>query len=176
MTGLWPAGWFSARDECNPGRNPASPLILTAALPRALQAAADARRQPEAAHHAPAHLGLFRHLPCLQAAELSRDAKAIMAEIEAPFATMLPPVRREGLWVAPAQVPALDELREVLAMRWHGLLAPGDKAPPRLHISLTRATAPPEPLPSGPWRLPGLLLWQYGEACWTPLVALAFRG
>ena len=33
----------------------------------------------------------------------------------------------------------------------------------------------PPPLPPGPWRAPGLLLWQYAEAGWTPLVAFGLH-
>lgn len=80
--------------------------------------------------------------------------------------------------MAPVSSPAADLLREELAQRWHGLLAPGDIAPPRLHVSLQKSarTAPPPPVPGGgPWQSPGLLLWQYGKALWTPLVAFAFR-
>lgn len=152
----------------------AAPLILSAALPSALQSAADRLRPAGRAAHAPAHLSLFRHLPGAERAVLLREARQLMAETAAPVATLLPPVQRERRWLAPVAAPELDVLREAFARRWHGLLAPGDIAPPRLHISLSDA-APSAPFPPGPWRLPGLLLWQYGEACWTPLVALRFR-
>ncbi|MGL6044135.1 MAG: hypothetical protein ACRC1J_09440, partial [Sandaracinobacteroides sp.] len=91
MTGLWPAGW-----KADPARLPAAPLVLTAALPPAVQQAADASRgrlQPEAAAHAPAHLTLFRHLPGLKADELLRDIRALAAELPAPSATLGAPVR-----------------------------------------------------------------------------------
>ncbi len=172
MTGLWPAGWEGRRGEPKPG---AGPLILTVALPPALQRAADTVRPHEAALHAPAHLTLFRHLPLVQNAALIRDIRTLAAEIEAPSCLLLAPIMRERMWMAPARCPVLDDLRERLAERWHGLLSPGDIASPRLHISLSTGPDRPLPLPPGPWRLPGLLLWQYGEACWTPLVALAFH-
>lgn len=178
MAGLWPAGW--AARCADPGH---APLILTAALPAALQQAADAvrnRLQPAAARHAPAHLTLFRHLPGGGAAELLRDVRTLAADAPAPLVHLGPLQRWEGLrgdmlWVAPAASPALDRLREGLAQRWHGLLVPGDAAPPRFHISLGKGAVPPPSLPEGPWRLSVLLLWQYGETCWTPLVACRFR-
>jgi hypothetical protein len=195
MAGLWPAGW-------QPGARTAGPsvLILTVALPDALQRQACAfRRQlaPEAARRAPAHVSLFRHLPGLQQDSLVGDMRTVAAT-PAPLLRLEPPVRWGGLWVARLRSAGLDSLRADLADRWHGLLSPGDLAPPRLHLSLGPGTQPPPPLLEGPWRAPGLLLWQHsgpvGEAAsaggqgkpkgrdehdgafWTPLVACAFRG
>jgi hypothetical protein len=148
------------------------------ALPPALQRQADAVRAafaPEAAAHAPAHLGLFRHLPIASEDSLARDVRALAAELGPAAFQLEPPTRWGDLWVAPVRSPALDSLREELAGRWHGLLSPGDFAAPRLHVSLGRRRETPPPLPPGPWRAPGLLLWQYGEACWTPLAAFGFR-
>jgi hypothetical protein len=81
--------------------------------------------------------------------------------------------------------PDLDALREALAGRWHGLLLPGDAAPARLHLTLAAEfparDALPPPLPPGPHRAPGLLLWRHlgpqarGEPFWSPLVAVGFR-
>jgi hypothetical protein len=198
MAGLWPAGW-------KPGERTAgqSVLILTVALPDALQRQACAlRRQlaPEAARRAPAHVSLFRHLPGLQQDSLVGDIRTVAAsaapELQPEF-QLEPPVRWGGLWVARMRSAGLDALRADLADRWHGLLSPGDLAPPRLHLSLGPGTQPPPPLPGGPWRAPGLLLWQHSGpiggpagaggrgkpmgqderdgAFWTPLVACAFR-
>jgi hypothetical protein len=90
--------------------------------------------------------------------------------------------------------PALDALRAELAEQLHGLLAPGDHAPPLLHISLSSGRDAPSPLGEGPWKARGLLLWRHegaemaadragsgmaperGGAFWTPLVAVAFHG
>ena len=50
--------------------------MLTLAMPGALQRAADAirgRLAPEAAARAPAHLGLFRHLPGAELADMVRN-------------------------------------------------------------------------------------------------------
>ncbi|TPE59242.1 hypothetical protein FJQ54_14385 [Sandaracinobacter neustonicus] len=170
MAGLWPAGW--RQPDAAAG---AAPLILTLALPEALQRATDALRgrlAPEAAAHAPAHLGLFRHLPGLQAAIIEADMRA-MATGTAPTFRLGPPQRWDRLWVAPAT--GLDALRDELAARWHGLLAAPDMGRPRLHISLCGGPDSPPPLPEGPWRACGLLLWQYDKACWRPLVACRFR-
>lgn len=176
MVGLWPAGWKAVRAEPMP-----APLILTLALPPALQRTADEMRgigAPEAARHAPAHLSLFRHLPGPAFAALSNDLAALARASAAPSFNVRSPRWREGNWMAPVFSPEADVLREELAERWHGMLAPGDIAPPRLHISLERGPRKgqsPSPLPEGPWRSPGFLLWQYGKANWTPLVAFAFR-
>ena len=184
MAELWPAGWN------RPGAQPtsAAPLILSAALPPALQTAADAARSrlyPQGAARAPAHLGLFRHLPGPMADEIRRTIATEMAYAEAPMMSVRPARWKNGILFLPVETPALDRLRDDLAGRWHGLLAPGDIAPPALHITLAGARAPKprpaDPTPAfapGPWRCPGLLLWRvggYGEACWRPLVAWRFR-
>jgi hypothetical protein len=206
MAGLWPAGWAPAAPP-SVAAPVSAPLILTVALPDALQRKADAirsARTPEAAARAPAHLTLFRHLPGPEAQALLRTLKAYGAS-PAPVFRLRPPARWNGLWVAPVESPALDELRAALAHDWHGLLAPGDLAPPRLHISLGTGSAAPPLLPEGPWAARGLLLWRHGSplpgpiaqrdgvqsvaqrdgpksvaqrdgSFWTPLVATAFRG
>lgn len=176
MAGLWPAGWNSGCAEPK-----AAPLILTLALPPALQRVADAQRNlhaAEAARHAPAHISLFRHLPGPSFPQLANDLAAIVRHGAAPSFNVRSPVWREGMWMAPLSSPASDFLRADLAERWHGLLAPGDIASPRLHLSLLRggrSEAPPPALPQGPHISPALLLWQYGKAVWSPLVAFAFR-
>jgi hypothetical protein len=165
----------------------AAPLLLTVALPPALQAAADAQRRaldPARAARTPAHLTLFRHLPGPGLAALAADCRALAAD--APGFTVGPAARVGEALHARVMSPALEALRDELARRWHGLLLPGDAAPPRLHISLAgrhAAGAPlPLPLPAGPHRAGGLLLWALhgagsgrGEAFWSPLVAVAFR-
>ncbi len=190
MTGLWPAGWNTdATDARGPAQAsappPAQPLVLTVALPAALQAASDAARRtlyPEGAARAPAHLGLFRHLPGPMLTALRNDLVAVVAGTAAPLATPEPVRLKNGLLMLPVRSPGLLAVRESLADRWHGLLAPGDGATPVLHITLAGVRARPRlsspPLPMAPWRAAGLLLWQaggYGEACWRPLVALRFR-
>ena len=172
MAGLWPAGWERPAAAVGP-----APLILTVALPAALQRAADGirgRLAREAAAHAPAHLGLFRHLPGLQAAAIEADVRAV-ASGPAPAFRLGAPESWGGLWVAPAHGPALDELREALAERWHGLLAAPDGGRPKLHISLSKGRQAPPELPAGPWTAQGLLIWQYDQTFWRPLVACRFR-
>jgi hypothetical protein len=190
MAGLWPAGWAPKGPASVTPCSAASPVILTVALPDALQqqaCAVRAHRSPDAAGRAPAHISLFRHLPGLHRDALVTDIRALVGSQPAPRLPFDLPVRWGGLWVARARCPELDRLRAELADRWHGLLAPGDLAPPRLHISLGAGRQPPPPLPIGPWRARGLLLWahagpaagqgnEHDGAFWTPLVACAFRG
>ncbi len=174
----------------------AAPLILTVALPDRLQRQADTVRNalaPAAAARAPAHLTLFRHLPGLQQAEVVNRLRR-MAARPAPALSLGPPTRRGSRWVAPVTAPALDAARAELADQLSGLLAPGDHAPPLLHISLSSDRDAPPALDEGPWTARGLLLWRHegahrasegsgpgpaperGGAFWTPLVAFAFRG
>jgi len=188
MTGAWPAG-VTPPPPGAPAA-PAAPLILTAALPPALSAAlarARATLDPARAARTPPHLALFRHLPGPMLPALLADIRALVADGPAPdFTLELARVRSRAL-MARARSPRLDELRAALAGRWHGLLAPGDIAPPPLHVTLAgRASAqrpelPPAPLLSGPHRVPALLLWAHrgggerDEPVWTPLVAIPFR-
>ncbi|WP_374386867.1 2'-5' RNA ligase family protein [Sandaracinobacter sp.] len=156
--------------------------MLTLALPDALQRAADVirgRLAPDAAARAPAHLGLFRHLPASQLQPIERDMRA-MAAGGAPLFRLGPPRCRDGLWMAPAMGEALAAMRDDLADRWRGLLAAPDMGRPLLHISLSRGAPPPPALPEGPWAAQGLLLWRHpghqcDGACWSPLVACRFR-
>lgn len=189
MVGLWPAGW---RPDPDAAFGQATPLLLTVALPPALQGAAEALRgrlDPARAARTPAHLTLFRHLPGREAPALLADCRAL-ADL-APGFHVAPPRRVDGALHAPVSSPALDLLRAELAARWHGLLLPADQAPPRLHLTLAssfpKTALLPPPLPAGPHRAPGLLLWRHlgalsprdrttrGEAFWSPLVAVAFR-
>ena len=180
MAGLWPAGWAPSGASGAAAAQPA-PLILTLALPDALQRQADAVRAsawPEAAQRAPAHCTLFRHLPGLKQDELVRLLRRVRPATQPDF-DVAAPVRWGDRWVAPLASPVLDQLRADLADSLHGLLAPGDLAPPRLHISLSEGRNAPPPLPPGPWRARGLLLWRHAERggpFWSPLVALAFHG
>ena len=156
--------------------------MLTLAMPGALQRAADAirgRLAPEAAARAPAHLGLFRHLPGAELAAIVRDLRMVAAQ-PAPQFGIGRPERWDGLWVAPVSGEGPLRLRDQLADRWHGLLASPDMGRPRLHLSLSRGAEAPPPLPGGPWTAQALLLWRHpghqcDGACWTPLVACRFR-
>jgi hypothetical protein len=184
MAGLWPAGWAPSGPS-GAATAQAAPLILTLALPDALQRQADAMRAavwPQAARRAPAHCTLFRHLPGLHQDDLVRLLRRVRPATQRDF-DVAAPVRWGDRWVAPINAPALDQLRADLADSLHGLLAPGDLAPPRLHISLSEGRNAPPALPTGPWPARGLLLWRHaasraerGGPCWTPLVALAFHG
>ncbi len=121
-----------------------APLIVTAELPEALQSRAD---QLRAAHFPPernflkAHVTLFHALPPMVEDEL-RDALA--AEAKAP------PVhaRLDGLMnlgrgtALRLSSPAMLDLRERLADRFHGLLTVQDQQAPRLHVTIQNKVSP----------------------------------
>jgi hypothetical protein len=184
MTGAWPA---SVRAPDGPPGPIPAPLLLTAALPPALAAVlAEARRtlDPARAARTPPHLTLFRHLPGPELLALLADIRAMVRGQPAPAFRLDPPRATRGAAMARVRSDALDALRAALAERWHGLLAPGDVAPPLLHVTLGRGRpegAPLPALPAGPHRVPALLLWAHGgegqrdEPRWTPLVAIPFR-
>lgn len=174
-----------------PPAAPAAPLILTAALPEALAAAiarARAVLDPGRAARTPPHLTLFRHLPGPMLPALLADIRALVADGPAPGFTLERPRAQGGQLLARARSPRLDDLRAELADRWHGLLAPGDRVPPRLHVTLGRAGGsgagggvPTPALPPGPHRVGALLMWAHrgdalrDEPVWTALVAVPFR-
>lgn len=166
----------------------AAPLILTAELPASVARWLNSLRQahyPGGAARAPAHLGLFRHLPGPQAEAIARDVQRLAADMPAPV------VHLEGLLKPDSAValrvcsPALHALRDRLGDWWQTLLMPGDAAEPRLHITIAAGLAPAaarklaaDLAPTlSPTRFTSraLLLWQHGEPHWTPLVRLAFR-
>lgn len=123
---------------------PAAPLIVTAELPGALQSRAD---QLRAAHFPPernylrAHVTLFHALPPMVEGEL-KDALAFEARA-APVRARLEGVMNLGRGTAlRLSSPAMLDLRERLADRFHGLLTPQDQQAPRLHVTIQNKVAP----------------------------------
>jgi hypothetical protein len=123
-----------------------APLIVTAELPEALQSRADQlRRQhyPPERDQLAAHVTLFHALPPSVEEEL-RDALAAEAKARPPLAR-LEGVMSLGRGTAlRITSPAMLDLRERLAERFHGLLTPQDEHGPRLHVTIQNKVAPSE--------------------------------
>ena len=167
----------------------AAPLIVTAELPRDLQAWADRLRR---AHYPPernrvaAHVTLFHALPPSCEAEL-RDRLAAAARDNPPVPARLDGVMSLGNGTALRLAsPAMLALRAGLAEHFHGLLSPQDRPEPRLHVTvqnkvtataakalraeLERTIEPRE------FRFTGLALQRYRDGPWEPVKRWSFRG
>ena len=166
-----------------------APLIVTAELPEDLKAWAERLRQacyPAERNQVEAHVTLFHALPPSCEAEL-RDLLAEAARGHAP-----PPARLEGAMslgsgtALKISSPAMTALREDLADRFLGLLAPQDQHAPRLHVTvqnkvsekaaralqaeLARMVHPRD------FRFPALALHRYRGGPWGFVKRWSFRG
>jgi len=166
-----------------------APLIVTAELPRDLQAWANRLRRahyPAERNRVEAHLTLFHALPPSCEAEL-RDALAAAAGEHPPIPARLEGAMSLGRGTALRIVSAdLLALRAELAERFHGLLTPQDVAVPRLHVTVQNKVAEKaarallaeleraiEPLG---FRFPGLALHRYRAGPWEFVKRWSFRG
>ncbi len=163
-------------------------MIVTAELPEALQSRAD---QLRTAHFPPernvlkAHVTLFHALPPMVEDEL-RDALAAEAR-GAPA-----PARLEGLMTLGRGTalrlssPAMLDLRERLAERFHGLLTPQDQQVPRLHVTIQNKVSPFEAkalqaaladrIEPRDFVFRGLALHRYRGGPWETVHRWPFRG
>ncbi|WP_347303594.1 2'-5' RNA ligase family protein [Croceibacterium sp. TMG7-5b_MA50] len=166
----------------------ASPLILTAELPPALQARMDALRRahfPPERNHLSAHVTLFHALPPSALGEL-REVLARIAAGPAP-AGQVEGVMSLGRGTAIRLAsPALLALRDDLADRFHTLLTAQDRHRPRLHVTVQNkvtadaARALQAQLSSQigpePFRFAALALHAYERGPWRHLRSFSFRG
>lgn len=122
-----------------PATKSPAPFILTAKLPDDLHSWATGLRTehfPPERNHVEAHVTLFHALPPSCEAEL-RDVLADTVKTNPPV-----PARLEGLMslgggtALKLTSPAMLELRDRLADRFHGLLTPQDEHKPRLHVTI----------------------------------------
>lgn len=116
-----------------------APLIVTATLPPAIFAWADALRRahfPPERNFLSAHVTLFHALPPSALAE----AKGLLAQLAGQTPPL--PARVRGLLdlgrgtAVALDCPPLLDLRATIAERFHGLLSAQDRHRPRLHITI----------------------------------------
>ena len=116
-----------------------APLIVTAELPADLHRWATALRRahyPAERNFLEAHVTLFHALPPSAEGEL-RDVMAALARDFPPVPARLEGVMRLGKGTAlKLSSPAMLDLRDDMALRFHGLLTPQDMHRPRLHITV----------------------------------------
>ena len=166
----------------------AAPLIVTAELPEALQSRADQLRRlhyPPERNVLAAHLTLFHALPPSVEDEL-RDALAAEARAK-PIPARLEGVMSLGRGTAlRITSPAMIELRERLARRFHGLLGLQDAQVPRLHVTIQNKVSPHEAkvlmkrlipeIEALDFAFTGLALHRYVGGPWETLKRWSFRG
>ncbi len=166
----------------------AAPLIVTAELPEALQSRADQLRRlhyPPERNVLAAHLTLFHALPPSVEDEL-RDALAAEARAK-PIPARLEGVMSLGRGTAlRITSPAMIDLRERLARRFHGLLGLQDEQVPRLHVTIQNKVSPHEAkvlmkrlipeIEALDFAFTGLALHRYVGGPWETLKRWSFRG
>ncbi len=165
-----------------------APLIVTAELPEALQSRADQLRKayfPPARNVLQAHVTLFHALPPSVEDEL-RDALTAEAR-QKPVPARLEGVMSLGAGTALRLVsPAMLDLRERLAERFHGLLTPQDAHTPRLHVTIQNKVSPVEArtlqqslnatIEPRDFAFAGLALHRYRGGPWEFVKRWPFRG
>lgn len=139
---------------------------------------------PPERNQVPAHLTLFHHLPPGLESELSARLASATAAPQPP--AMLIGIMNLGQGTAfRVGSPALEEIRDDLALSFHGLLTPQDQAPWRPHITVQNkvsakdaralqqqlaTTFEPRPL-----QLRALASWRYLDGPWEKLKEHPFR-
>lgn len=179
----------SGDDDNLPRAGAAAPLIVTAELPAAIQAQAEALRvahYPAERNLVAAHVTLFHALPPFAESE-ARSLLAALAADTAPPAALLVAVIDLGTGTAlRIESAALLDVRAMIAERFHGLLTLQDQPAPRLHVTVQNkvprgeARALQSMLAAGfqPLRFafPRLALHRYKGGPWEPVGRWTFRG
>lgn len=159
-----------------------APIIVTALLGRADQAAFDALRRahyPPERNLLPAHLTLFHHLPPSAEGELKRRL------VEATRAVRAPAAKAVGLMslgrgvAVKIESPGLDAIRRELCEAFAGLLMPQDAGGWRPHVTIQNKVAPSmakllmgalaKEFRPREVEIAGLAAWRYRGGPWEPL-------
>lgn len=166
----------------------AAPLIVTAELPAPLQARAEALRRahyPLERNRLAAHVTLFHALPSFVEDE-ARSLLAVLAAEAPPPTALLAAVMDLGSGTAlRIESPAMLDLRDRIAERFHGLLTLQDQQVPRLHITLQNKARRAEAkalqallaadFRAEPFAFAGLALHRYIGGPWEPVGRWSFR-
>ena len=140
---------------------------------------------PPERNQVPAHLTLFHHLPPSVEGELSRRLSAYAAT-PAPRAEIVGVVDLGGGTALRVDSEELEDMRHDLALAFHGLLTPQDRAPWRPHVTIQNKVEPREAkalqqrlratFERGPLAIKGLASWHYVGGPWKPIRSHVFRG
>ncbi|MXO59371.1 2'-5' RNA ligase family protein [Altererythrobacter salegens] len=165
-----------------------APLIVTAELPSDLQAWATALRRahfPPERNFLDAHVTLFHALP----PSCEDEARELLAAAAArpPVPARLEGVMSLGRGVAlELTSPEMQDLRDSLAERFHGLLTPQDEHRPRLHVTVQNRVEPKDAqallaelersVTPRDFAFAGLALHRYRGGPWETVKRWSFRG
>lgn len=165
-----------------------APLIVTAELPADVMAWADGLRRahfPPERNQVRAHVTLFHALPPW----LEGEARALLVDLAAappPPATIARVLDLGGGTALGIECPAMLDVRDEIAERFHGLLTAQDSHAARLHVTIqNKVDRPPAralqaELAAGfrprSFRFHGLGLHVYEGGPWRTLRTFAFRG
>ena len=176
-------------EEWPAGRGARAPLIVTAELPTALQARAEALRRahyPPDRNHVAAHVTLLRALPPFVEDEARRLLSTLVAELPPPPAAITGIIDLGSGTALAIESPALREVRAMISAHFHGLLTLQDEGEPRLHVTLQnkvpRAEAKALQAALGPairterFAFAGLALHRYLGGPWEAAGHWSFRG
>ncbi len=122
-----------------------APIIVTALLGRADQAALDAMRRehyPPDRNVLPAHLTLFHHLPPSVEEELKHRLNAATRGVRAPAAKAAGLMSLGRGVAVKIESPGLAAIRSELSEAFAGLLMPQDAGGWRPHITIQNKVAP----------------------------------
>ena len=139
---------------------------------------------PPERNRVPAHLTLFRQLPPSVERELS-DRLAAATATAPPRATVAGIVDLGEGTALRVESEDLEDIRQELALAFHGLLTPQDEAAWRAHITIQNKVEPREArrlqqmLRAGfeprPLAIRALASWRYLGGPWEPLKTHPFR-
>lgn len=166
-----------------------APLILTAELPCDLHRwANDLRRAhfPPERNYLEAHVTLVHALP----PQIEDELRALLARVAGE--TPPPPARLDGVMnlgrgtALRLASPALLDLRDLIAERFHGMLSAQDGHSPRLHVTIQNKVTPQEAkalqaeltgtVVARLFAFTGLELHRYRGGPWERVRRFAFRG
>lgn len=166
----------------------AGPLIITAELGAADFAWLDGLRRrhyPAERNRVPAHLTVFRSLPPTAESEVRQVLSRVCAAA-APQAAISGVMDLGGGVAVRIRSDQLDDVREAMVDRFHGLLTPQDSSGWVPHITiqnkvergvareLLRTLA--KTIEQRPLSIRGLSLFRYDEGAWETVAGYRFRG
>ncbi len=166
-----------------------APLIVTAQLPRDLQARFTALRSahfPPERNYLDAHVTLFHALPAQCEDEAASYLKRLAGEF-APVAGHVEGIMSLGRGTAvKLSSPAMLDLRDMIADHFLGMLTQQDQHRPRLHVTLQNKVSGKEAkalqveladaIEPRPFAFRGLALHRYRGGPWEMIKEFAFRG
>lgn len=166
-----------------------APFIVTANLPPDLAKWATSLRTahfPPQRNHLDAHVTLFHALPHFCADEIRAGLAREAAEYASVAAELVGLMSLGGGTALKLSSPAMLDLRDRLADRFHGLLTSQDSHRPRLHVTIQNKVTPqeakalqaalePQIMPRS-FRFSGLGLHIYRGGPWEHVRDFPFRG